>query len=82
MQIDIRISLWNANGISNHINELEMYMKDNNIDIGLITETHCTSRSNIRINGYNIIFANHPQDMSFGGSAIIIKNSLIYACNI
>lgn len=63
-QIDIRIALWNANGIANHINEFEMFM--------LISESHCTSRSNIKISGYNVILSNHPSDMSYAGAAIII----------
>lgn len=33
---------WNANGTQQHKNELELFLKNHNIDIMLIAETHLT----------------------------------------
>lgn len=77
-QIDLRIALWNSNGLLNHLNELELFINGNKIDILLVTETHGTDRTYVKIPGYRAIFANHPSNKAYGGSAIIIKNSLNY----
>lgn len=77
-QIDLRILLWNANGLFRHLNELELLIHQHKIDILLISETHCTKNSYIRIKGYTAVLANHPLDVSYGGSAILIKSSLIF----
>lgn len=77
-QIDIRIALWNSNGIHRHSNEIETFLALNRIDIFLITETHCTDRSYHRIRGYNTLYCNHPNNVAYGGTAIIIKSTLIY----
>lgn len=77
-QIDLKIALWNGNGLQNHLYELEAFLKSNKIDILLATETHGTDRTSIRIPGYNAILANHPSNKAYGGSAIIIKNALNY----
>lgn len=75
-QIDIKIALWNANGILNHTNEIELFIRMNKIDIMLISETHATDRTYLNIIGFKCIFANHPSNKAFGGAAIIIKASL------
>lgn len=78
MQLDIIIAEWNANGMSNHLNEIETFLNLNNIDIFLVSETHLTSRSFLRIKGYDFIISNHPDDRAHGGAAILIKTSLKY----
>ena len=75
-QIDLRICLWNSNGLVSRLNELELFVKMNNIDIMLITETHGTDRTYVKIPGFSTILANHPHNKAYGGSAIIIKNAL------
>lgn len=77
-QIDLRIAIWNANGLSNHKDEIQVFLKSNNIDIILISETHFTNRSFFKIYGYDLICANHPDNKAHGGSAIIIKSSIRY----
>ncbi|KAI8120461.1 putative RNA-directed DNA polymerase from transposon X-element [Lucilia cuprina] len=76
MQINLRIVIWNANGISNHANEI--FVKNNYIDIFLVSETHFTSRSFFRIKDYDIVFANHPDERAHGGAAILIWNNIKY----
>lgn len=77
-QLDIRIALWNSNGLLNHLNEIEIFLNSNNIDILLATETHGTDRTFVKIPGYKYLPANHPSNKAYGGSAIIIKNALNY----
>ena len=38
MQLNLTIAIWNANGISNHKNEVEIFLKNNFIDIFLISD--------------------------------------------
>lgn len=78
MQINLIIAEWNANGISNHLNEIEIFLQLNHIDILLVSETHLTSKSFVRIRGYDIITANHPDDKAREGAAVIIKTNLKY----
>jgi len=49
------ILLFNANGIKNHVNELQFVLHNKRIDIALITETHFTQNSYIYISGYKLI---------------------------
>lgn len=78
MQLNLRIAIWNANGLSNHIREIEVFLNMHYIDIILISETHFTSRSYFNINGYDMISTNHPDNKAHAGSCILIKNSLKY----
>jgi hypothetical protein len=69
---------FNANGLKNHINELETVLHVKRIDIALITETHFTKYSSIHIPGYNLLKTNHPDNTAHGGVAILIKSSIIF----
>lgn len=76
MQIDIRLAVWNANGLSSRRHEVELFLISNKIDILLISETHLTSKSYFNIKGYTLINTNHPDDSAHGGSAILIKSNI------
>ena len=73
---DIRIATWNANGILNKKDELQLFLNLQHIDICLITETHLTTQSHIIFKGYKVYKTNHPDNKARGGSAIIIKDSI------
>lgn len=75
MSINLRIATWNANGASNHIREIEIFLVSNHIDILLISETHFTVKTYFNIRGYDIIQANHPDGKAHAGSALLIKSS-------
>lgn len=77
-QVDLRVALWNANGILNHRDELGIFLGANKIDVMMISETHATDKTFINIAGYFVVLANHPRNKAFGGSALLIKNSLNY----
>lgn len=67
---------WNANGLLRHQNELEVVLNTTNIDVCLISETHFTKESYIRIKGYNVYHALHPDNKARGGSAVIVKENI------
>ena len=43
-----------------------------------MSETHFTSRTFFKIQGYDLIKSNHPDDRAHAGAAIIIKSSIKY----
>ena len=72
----LRIALWNANGIIQHKEELQVFLQDQLIDVMLISETHLTDRSYLKIPGYKIYHTNYPDNTVHAGTAIIIKNTI------
>lgn len=76
MHTPIKITVWNANGLSQHGQELTAFIQNNDIDIALISETHFTTRSFIKIPRYSIYHTQHPDGTAHGGTAIIIKTTL------
>lgn len=72
----LKICNWNANGLIKHIQEIKHFLVNNDVDILLISETHCTSKSYVKIPQYTIYYTNHPDGTAHGGTAIIIKNNI------
>jgi hypothetical protein len=46
------------------------------IEIALISETHLVKSSTLKISGYEIIRADHPDGTAHGGAALIISNQI------
>jgi hypothetical protein len=46
---------------------------DQNIDVCLISETHFTRESYIKLRGFEVYHTIHPSNCASGGSAVIIK---------
>ena len=76
MAVVLRISLWNANGLSSHRLELQTFLDMHDIDIALISETHFTSRTVFRHPRYTLLHTTHPDVTAHGVAAIIIRSSL------
>lgn len=76
MNKTLRIVAWNANGLLQHIQELEIFLKLQNIDICLISETHFTKSSYCKLRGYSFYHALHPDNKAKGGSAIFVKDNI------
>lgn len=76
MNPQLKIAVWNANGLVNHGPELKSFLGEHDIDIMLISESHFTNRSYLRIHNYTIYNTKHPNNAGWGGSALIIKNKL------
>ena len=76
MTHSFKIALWNANGLNQHNQEVQLFMSLNDIDIMLISETHFTNASYFKIPNHSVYFTNHPSNRAHGGSAILIKSSI------
>lgn len=74
----LKIVVWNANGLNQHASELKQFIIDNSIDILLITETHFSNKSFIKIPKYSLNHTNHPSGRARAGSAIIIRQDIKY----
>ena len=72
----LKIAVWNANGLAQRSLEVSQFMKDNNISIMLVSETHFTNKTFFKINNFEIHCTNHPAGTARGGSAIIIDSSI------
>lgn len=72
----LRISLWNANGVSRHTQELTQFIYEKNIDVMLLSETHLTNKNNFHIPGYLFYGTNHPDGKAHGGTGILIRNRI------
>lgn len=72
----LSILLWNANGVLQHLNELEYVLHEKRVDIALISETHLTSRSKFYLKGYSIYRSDRPDNRGYGGAAVIIRSSI------
>lgn len=73
-----RIVTWNANGLALRSGELETFLVHNNVDIALISETHFTSKSYIRMYGFTLYHTTHPSGNAHAGLTVIIKNNVKY----
>ena len=72
----MRIAVWNANGLAQHKFELELFLKQQQIDVLLISETHFTDKNYLKIHSYNFYHTQHPSGKAHGGTGIIIKSSV------
>jgi hypothetical protein len=55
---------------------MKTFLSLRNTDIILISETHFTDKSYLRLANYTVYHSNHPAGTARGGSAIIIKRSI------
>jgi len=52
----LRIVLWNANGLAQHKEEIQLFLQQKKIDILLISETHFTKKSYFKMPHYNTYY--------------------------
>lgn len=76
MSNNYNIILWNANGLSQHRQEILIFLKNNKVDVMLISETHFTKKSFIHFPQYTIYNTLHPSGTARGGTAVIIKTNI------
>jgi len=72
----LRISTWNANGVSQHKLELAQFLPDNQIDVMMLLETHLTNKYNFQLRGYSFYGTNHPNGKAHGGTGILIRSRI------
>lgn len=56
----LSVLFWNANSLSNQINELREYVSENNIDVILIQETKLPSFLSVKISNYIFYHTDRP----------------------
>lgn len=76
MACHLKLGIWNANGLAQHAQELKIFLKNKNIDIMLISESHFTNCSHLQIHNYKVYNTRHPDGTAHGGTAIIIKSKI------
>jgi hypothetical protein len=54
MAQNLKIAHWNENGLGKHSQEIKSFLVNQNIDILLVSETHFTSKSFMKIPRYTI----------------------------
>ena len=74
--IAFKIAIWNANGLNRHNLEVTQFLNDHNIDIMLISETHFTHKSFLKIKNYSLYSTQHPAGTARGGTAVLVKKTL------
>ena len=72
----LRIAQWNANGLAQHKDEVQLFLQHNKIDILLVSETHFTTKTHFRIPQYNTYYTNHPDGTAHAGTAILVKQTI------
>lgn len=72
----LKICFWNANGLSQHKNEVHNFLHSQQIDVLLVSETHFSVKNCFRINGYSTYDTKHPSGKACGGSAILINKNI------
>ena len=58
----LKIAIWNANGLCQHAQEINLFLQTFHLDILLVSETHFTERSHMKIPNYNIYYTTHPDE--------------------
>ena len=72
----LKIADWNSNGLQERALETKTFLYNNNIDILLVSETHFTPKSYMKIPHYTIYDTKHPSGKAHGGTAVIIRNDI------
>jgi len=78
MERKLKLATWNANGLAKHSTEVTAFILKQDIDILLVSETHFTNKSYLRIPGYTLYHTMHPDGKTHGGTAVIIRSSITY----
>ena len=72
----LNIMFWNCQGIRSKRKELELYLKENSIDIIALNETFLHKKITFKIQGYDTI-RNDRSTGSRGGVAFLVKHGLV-----
>ena len=71
---NLRMIHWNAEGVRNKKLELQVLLKERNIDVCCIQETHLNSSHRFSIRGYET-FRRDRKDRPNGGILTLVKNT-------
>ena len=62
--------------MQNHKEEIKLFLKQNFINILLISDTHFTTKNYFSIPRYKLYYTNHPDGTEHGSTAILIKETI------
>ena len=71
----LRIASWNANDLAQHKDGIQLFLRQNKIDIPLTSETHFTTKSYFKI-PYYMYCTNHPDCTAHEGTAVIVTQTI------
>lgn len=77
----LNIMYWNANGIKSKKQELLIFLKEQNIDIALINETHLRGTDKLSLYPF-IVYRKDRSDRAGGGVLVAIKSNIKHSANI
>jgi hypothetical protein len=69
----LKIAIWNANVLCQHAQEINLFLQAFHLQILLVSETHLTERSHIKIPNCNMYHTTHPDKTARRGTAVIDK---------
>ena len=72
----LNIMFWNCQGVRSKRKDLELYLKENTIDIIALNETFLTKKINFKIQGYDTIRNDRSTGLR-GGVAFLVKHGLV-----
>ena len=72
----LNILFWNCQGIRPKCKELELYLKENSIDVIDLNETFLNKKLNFRISVYDTVRNDHSTGQR-GGVAFLVKHGLV-----
>lgn len=70
---------WNINGFFNNYNDLKLLVSKYNPDIILLQETHLKFSDNPSLRGYQVVSNKSLFDSAHGGSAILLRNDMVFS---
>jgi hypothetical protein len=76
MTIVLKLTVWNANGLCQHAQEVRLFIQSLDLDILLVPETHFTERSHMTIPNYKVYHTAHSDATAHSGTAVIIRQNL------
>lgn len=71
----LRVAIWNANGLANKRNSLELFAEDQRVDVILVCETRMGPAQNPRLRNFDM-FRWDRQNHLGGGVAVYVKRSI------
>lgn len=71
----LTLTIWNANGLTQKFEEFKDFMEENDIDIGLVSETHAKPCHKLKIQNYDTYKTDRIHHRG-GGTAIFTKRAL------
>lgn len=90
MNRQLKIALWNANGVATRRDELQLFATDNDLDVILLTETRLQGGNVFNIPGFQTYRTDRPQRGARnpgGGTAVLVHRRITHrelqiVCNL